>query len=192
MNFSPETLHTLAVLARLSERLVLLIVVVAVSLLLMAVLWKRYQKLAVSAQQGEQALQMQITFAMPVFLLLGLGLFSWVAFSHPIEAELSIRAPSPTKLGEAPSPLVQSQRVVGFAGADGILFQSRMNALVAAIAALKSEDDSQAWEHANSLIGYRNEILLEHYGQNMLDICRNPDHSEYGTQTCQNIRRWES
>ena len=173
----------------------------------MVALWRRFQKITIMTETKEQSQQVQVTFAMPVFLVLGLGVFAWVIFSNPIESELTL-TPKPAEsaetdsgndslgqdgtLGTLSDPITIVQRTAGFAGGGGEIFQLRMNALVAGIAALQANTSAENNRHFAQLVTFRDEVLLEFYGQSLMDNCRNLESEDYEDQTCQNIRRWES
>lgn len=60
------------------------LVIVLVALLLTVAMWKQVQKLDLAILREEGEFRTNVTFAMPVFLLLAIILFAYVSFSHPV------------------------------------------------------------------------------------------------------------
>lgn len=84
---SIEHLLLYAWIARIVERATLSIVVLLMAILLTIVLWKKIQSIDFSIAREEGQVSASVTFAMPVFLLLAVILFSYISFSHPISVK---------------------------------------------------------------------------------------------------------
>lgn len=101
-----QSLLTYTWLIRIAERMTISLVVVLVALLLTALMWKQAQKIDLAILREEGEFRSSVTFAMPVFLLLAIILFSYVSFSHPISVDFG-------------STNVQEQQTANVDGNDG-------------------------------------------------------------------------
>ena len=95
----PAALATTAFAFRIGERVLISLVIVAVSLVVTRGFWKSIQKVDFSVAQGSVSGGGSLVLATPVFALLALIGFAWVSFSHPVSVTLPVAAAGTQEAG---------------------------------------------------------------------------------------------
>lgn len=82
--FGADLTH-IAILARIIERAALTFIVISSVILLMMLLRKKIQDVDLNIESKSGILKTSLSFSMPIFLLLVLVLFAFIAFSNPVK-----------------------------------------------------------------------------------------------------------
>lgn len=108
-------------MARLSERFIIVAIILLTCLLLMRVYRDKIQKIDLNLDTGTTKGGIVASFSMPVFLLLALVAFAYLAFAHPVHYERTINQPGNGAPDVDPSDVSQPNSNIvwnGFGGSE--------------------------------------------------------------------------
>jgi len=107
----------LLIFMRIAERALIVMIVLVATIYLMIALSRKIQKIKLDFDTSAGAAKASITVAMPVFLLLVLIIFSYVAFSTPVSFTEKTTVPQDSAASNLQT-LQREVQVVGYQGLD--------------------------------------------------------------------------
>lgn len=121
-----DSLDIIVLIARLGERAAIVFLVLVTSILFMRVYRDRIQQIDLNVDAGDTKSRLVATFSMPVFLLLTLVVFAFVAFSNPVRYErISSAGDANESEKQVPDPGSNGSVKIGFVGIAGTVDEQR-------------------------------------------------------------------
>ena len=192
-------IYDATIVTRMSERILITIIIISISVILMVAFWKRVQRIQFEILQKEAGAKADIIFAMPVFLLLVLVLFAYVSFSSPVGITKDSKISNPDasedtsrkNVDASDKPTSEVRRTFSGLGpmetSDVPIY---LNALNSAQSALRSSSAPSNRTAASQLKFLQRRIVLEFFGKDLVDKCRDQSTENYALLECKDVRLW--